>query len=447
MTNSRKYPKTVRNRLTEAIVLRGERKSYMQDLHNLEWASEEEIAAYQARELSRVLEDAKKQVPYYRDRVEGEGLSAFPILSRADINAHRDDLIVQSRSDKKTVTDITSGTTSEPLSIMLSRGHRDRGAVQKIFFNEWAGSFLGDRMIKYWVRFPVKTWKAKVYTLLSNGLRNMTHIASMDLRAAKIEEFAALVQRVQPKLIEANVNAIYECSLYLEREQEGMDYSGVIMTSTASLTPIKRDAISRVFQCPVFDRYGCREMIDIACDCEKHKGLHASPFMSVMEIVDEDGNPCKPGQTGRILMTQLFNPVMPLIRYELGDYGTWSEESCDCGRNWPLIKQIDGRAITMFKHRDGGRMAGYVFIFYVNTVVGGKRVFKQQIIQEDYNRFLIKLVMADTDPWPERAAHKKEIERLASELIGEPAEVNFEVLQEIPNEPSGKFLQAMTKIP
>ena len=445
-TTKRKRRKTIRNHITEAIVLRGDRERHMKEIKALEWASKDEIAVWQQKQLERVLTDARKNIPYYRDRSTGNSLEDFPVLIRNEVKAHRDELIVPGRADKTTITDTTSGTTSVPVSFLLDLGHRERGAVQKSFFSEWAGLQLGDPMVKFWGVFPAESWKLQMRINFSHWLRNMTMMSSLDMRANKMEEFAREIQRIQPKLIICYANSMKEFANYLERNQIEMDYHGSLMSSTSSLTPEKYDAIHRVFQCPIFDRYGSREMVDIACDCDHHEGLHVSPYMHVVEILDENDKPCPPGRMGRVVVTQLFNPVMPLIRYDLGDYATWAETSCSCGRNWPMLERIDGRSISVFWHRDGGRFSSYFFVYHVNDVIGQNRIRRQQIVQEDYNRFTIRLSMVDPHDWTDREENRLRLVELISEQIGEPAEIEFELVDEIHNQPSGKFLQAITKL-
>jgi len=438
--------KTMRNRLAEVLVLRGERKRYLDEIRDLEWASSDEIAAYQKAQLKRVLMDARENIPYYRERATGPELKDFPILTRNDIKSHREELIVPSRIGKATFHDTTSGTTSIPVSFLLDRGHRDRGAMQKVFFNEWAGMRLGDKMVKFWGYFPAKTLKGKIRNNLSDWIRNMIWMSVVDMRADKMVGFAQQIQRLQPKLILGYANSLTEFAQYLDRNGIEMDYTGTIMSSTSSLTTEKREVLEKVFDCPIFDRYGSREMIDFACDCERHEGLHVSPYMHAVEILDDAGNPCPPGVIGRVVVTQLFNPVMPLIRYDLGDYATWAEGKCSCGRNWPLLKQVDGRAISVFKHRDGGRFSSYYCVYHVNRIIGQNRIKRQQIIQEDYNRFTIRLVMEDPDNWPDRKDNRYMLEKEIGKVIGESVHIAFDVVDEIPNQPSGKYLQAICKI-
>lgn len=71
-------------------------------------------------------------------------------------------------------------------------------------------------------------------------------------------------------------------------------------------------------------------------------------------MLDEDGRPCRPGETGRVVLTTLHNFAMPLIRYEIGDYAEVGEP-CSCGRGLPVLKRIHGRRRNMIALPDGRR--------------------------------------------------------------------------------------------
>ncbi|NEO66467.1 MAG: phenylacetate--CoA ligase family protein, partial [Moorea sp. SIO4G2] len=104
-----------------------------------------------------------------------------------------------------------------------------------------------------------------------------------------------------------------------------------------------------VFKCQVFNRYGSREVGDIACELPGKEGLWAAPWGSYIEIVYENNNPLPTGVEGNILITNLTNYAMPLIRYKIGDRGTLlvNEPSRQ------IFKEVSGRSTDMFKRQDG----------------------------------------------------------------------------------------------
>jgi len=106
----------------------------------------------------------------------------------------------------------------------------------------------------------------------------------------------------------------------------------------------------------VFMSYGSREFMLIGMECPQHLGYHVSADNLFVEVVDESGQPVAPGQTGRILVTDLQNEANPFIRYEIGDLGAWASESCSCGLPFPLLSRVEGRIQEALLAADGARM-------------------------------------------------------------------------------------------
>src|SRR3546814_11153852 len=88
------------------------------------------------------------------------------------------------------------------------------------------------------------------------------------------------------------------------------------------------------------------------CSSDLHEVYHAQSENVLLEVVDDDGRPCGPGETGRVLITSLHNFATPLIRYELGDYAEVGSP-CACGRGLPVIKQVLGRKRNRLILSDG----------------------------------------------------------------------------------------------
>src|SRR5262249_55637025 len=130
-----------------------------------------------------------------------------------------------------------------------------------------------------------------------------------------------------------------------------------MITSAEVLTPDERDLLEEVFCCPVFNRYGCREVGVIASECPAHRGMHVMAEGLYLEI-ERDGRPAAPGGPGCLLLTDPLNLAMPLIRYRVGDVGSWDEGPCPCGRGLPRLKEVAGRVTDFLVGGDGRLVSG-----------------------------------------------------------------------------------------
>jgi hypothetical protein len=73
----------------------------------------------------------------------------------------------------------------------------------------------------------------------------------------------------------------------------------------------------------------------------------------IIQIVDHGGREVQPGKIGRVIATTLENELMPLVRYDMGDYAVAIEDKCSCGRTLPLIGNIIGRSLNLFRKING----------------------------------------------------------------------------------------------
>ena len=87
----------------------------------------------------------------------------------------------------------------------------------------------------------------------------------------------------------------------------------------------------------IYNRYGCRECGNIAQECSEHEGLHVLQESNIIEILDDNNEPVKVGEKGKIVITYLDNYLSPFIRYQVDDIGALSPKNCACGRNWQML--------------------------------------------------------------------------------------------------------------
>src|SRR5439155_10265812 len=116
-----------------------------------------------------------------------------------------------------------------------------------------------------------------------------------------------------------------------------------IQSIAEALTEEARASVEAAFGVPVKNLYSCMEAGYVASTCPEGHGLHVHAENVLLEVLDEQGRPCRPGETGRVVLTALHNFLTPFVRYEILDGATLGAERCPCGRGLPLLTGVQGR--------------------------------------------------------------------------------------------------------
>lgn len=414
---------------------------HLRELRQTQFDPPEVVRARQLMVLQAQLQHAYATVPYYRAAWAAAGvhpadvksladLEAFPILTKADIRRHERSLISSTFDLTKLRIKRTSGSTGVPLNIYI-----DEPAVQwktacTLRSDEWSGWRLGQRVAKVWGNPEYRHFGFK------GQLRNYffdraVYLDTLNLNDARIAEFAAIIRRHRPGLIFGHAHSLYllACSL---KKSGIMDVrpNGIISTAML-LHKWQRVVIEQVFGCPVTNRYGCEEVSLIACECEEHNGLHINTD-SIHTSVDS--------ATGQLLVTDLTNRAMPLIRYRIGDVVVPSSRVCHCGRGLPLIEGVEGREADYVVTPAGRLISGISLTENFALLIPGTA--QVQVVQESLTELRIRLV-------PDEAfgAHSRQkIDELVQELFGSGVLYDVELVDAIPQEPSGKYRFCISKI-
>jgi phenylacetate-CoA ligase len=208
-----------------------------------------------------------------------------------------------------------------------------------------------------------------------------------------------------------------------------------VLTSSERLTDEMREMISQVYSCDVFDAYSGVEAACLVSECEYHR-LHISPDVGIIELVDEDGKPARPGEMGEIIVTGLLNSAQPLIRFRTGDLAILSEEQCPCGRQMPILRELIGRLEDTVVGQDGREMVRFHGIF-----LGLPNIREGQIIQEELTRFRLKLaVTPDFNGTDRGIIYKRFEERLGG------VELIFEYVDKIERTTRGKYRSVISHV-
>lgn len=410
-----------------------------------------EIRARQTTALRQLAEHAIATVPFWQERFAQAGLQprdiaqpadlqALPLLTKADLRAQGEGLLSTAYSQETLHRHATSGSTG--VSVVTYRDEVcqqfKRGATLRS--DEWSGWELGERVACVWGNPEVRTdWKGRLRNALLE--RQYLHLDTLKMTDADIGRFVAGLERTPPSLLFGHAHSLYLVAKYIENNtpQTRIRPHGIISTCMV-LHDFERTMIEKVFACSVTNRYGCEEVSLIASECEQHAGLHVNADCIYLEIVDEQGAPCLPGQPGRITVTDLSNRAMPIFRYEVGDMASWSAASCPCGRTLPLLEKLAGRVADYVVTRQGEYISGISLTENFAQQIPGLE--QLQIIQEDIDRFVYNVVRGPG--FDDQSVRR--IAELTKTRFGKTAEHVCRFVEKIPQEPSGKYRFCISKL-
>ncbi len=409
----------------------------------------------QAEKLSQLLQHASRHVPYYRDLLDQTGVvhgddvdltrfSALPELTREILRKDFNRLKSDDLDGRAWYTNATGGSTGEPVVVLQDREYNDIGRAAIEMHYGWAGRNPGEPFVTLWgsereILLGTEGWRNN----LSNFIRNRTFLNSWSMSRADLQRYTAMLLRVRPVIIEAYAESAYELARYLNEAQVRVPGVRGVITSAGTLYPFIREEVERAFDCPVFNRYGSREVGSFAAERVPHAGLEVFTYTHLVEVVDAHGRPCEPGEEGDVLVTCLTNYAMPLIRYRLGDRAVAGTTVSSPTPSVERLQTVTGRIVDTFVRRDGTTVPSSFFMHFLQVVHNGGWLKKTQVVQEDYDRIGIKMVTTQTPPPATLDAIRQSIRR----VMGADCRVEFEFVDAIPPSASGKYRYIVSLLP
>jgi phenylacetate-CoA ligase len=276
--------------------------------------------------------------------------------------------------------------------------------------------------------------KKYIYRFLNNWL----FLSTDSLERRKIEQVTRRLRRSRVRYIYGYASCIF----LLAEMCRDLGIDDVKFRSAFATSEILHDnwrrVIEDVFSCEVFDVYGGNDGAGFAYECKEHDGLHCVCEDSIIEIVDEMGNPVSHGSEGRVLTTSLFNYAMPFIRYEVGDISSFSDRPCPCGRNSPLLARIQGRDCDFVEDKEGNKVYNG---FFSHIMHGAPWISGFHVLQE--TRDGIKLYLRPGNEPPAGAVDS--VRRIVEERFQNMI-VEVIITRDLPRSPNGKFKYVLNKI-
>lgn len=426
--------------------------TYLRHLQNcLRLDAKREVFTPMVENLRILLEHCRRFVPYYSNLMPRTDspfddpyadLATLPILTKAAIRDNFERLQSSDINVRRCYFNTSGGSTGEPIRLIQDREYSERSRAVTIMFSKWANKDIGDLEIRLWgSERDVFTGTAGMAAQLRNRGTNMCILNAFRMTPVKMREYLGILNRRWPTLIVAYAQAIYELAKFAEQEGIAVVPQRAILTSAGTLYGFMRTKIETVFKTKVFNRYGSREVGDIASECDAHQHLHLAPLGNLIEIVDDGGNRVPAGVEGNILVTCLTNFAMPLVRYQIGDRGVLSEDTvCGCGRPGPMLKAVLGRNVDAFRTADGTLVDGE---YFTHLLYFRDWVKQFQVIQKDFGQVEYRIVSLRPQIREQEAA---EIISKTKLVLGAKCQVTLRLVDEILPSPSGKYRYTISEV-
>jgi phenylacetate-CoA ligase len=367
----------------------------VRELERNQWLSPSEVYEKQQKKLASLLSYAYKNVPYYRslihdaefdgkNSVAATDLTKIPPLTKEIVRHMKDQMISEDLTGNELRENSTSGSTGEALNFYTDRRSKVYRKAAELRSDSFTGWRYGDKV--------VRLWGASIDASVAQSMRGRLHgwvtgsrfLSSFDLSEKTMDSYVRTIRDYKPALLISYPGPLEQFAIHCRDRGVGFPSIKAIVSSAETLWPHQRETVEAVFGVKIFNRYGAREFGQIGSECEVHNGLHVSADRLLLEIVDDEYRQCPVGKSGKILITDLDNYGMPMIRYEIGDSGVVpTDVTCDCGRGLPLIETVEGRTLDVVRTPNGRRVGGTFWTLLLRSRPG----FRQfQVVQKSRDK-------------------------------------------------------------
>ncbi len=330
----------------------------------IETATTEEIKILQEQKLLETLAYVNQHSPFYKKLFAVNNidiatiktivdLRKIPVTTKEDLQKHNNDFMcvpVNKIIDFAT----TSGTLGEPVTFGLTDKDLDRLAYNEAISFDCARIKEGD-IVQLMTTIDRRFMAGLAYFL---GLRKMK-VGVIRVGAGIPELQWDSILKYKPNYVITVPSFLLKLIEYAEAHNIDYNKSGIkgavcigesLRNQDFTMNTLAKK-ITEKWQINLFSTYASTEMSTAFTECEHAIGGHHHPELIIVEVLDENNNPVKDGESGELAFTTLGIEAMPLLRFKTGDIVKLHNEPCACGRNTLRIGPVIGRKQQMIKYK------------------------------------------------------------------------------------------------
>lgn len=410
----------------------GHFSKYLKEWEKYDRMSAEALEQLQQQRLTKILDYARKKVPYYQDLnlPESASLQDFPVLTKDILRSQSDRLIAQGYSISKLEKNHSSGSSGIQSVTYMTPQHKAYVRALQTHWWQWGGFRPGERTLQTGIS-PQRTFIKKVKDLFFR----VSYLNAFQLQEQNTLYYLKKIKHSQPKHLIGYPSALNEIALTALKHNQTTSFTSLISLGD-KLFDHYRDHFNLAFNNPtLINTYGCAEGLMIGSTYDLPYYYLMSPHVFI-EIVDDHHHPVADGQRGHILVTCLTNYAMPLIRYRLGDLGILlPKDKYPESRklNYPLLQEITGRETDVIHAPNGNSLIVHSFTGILEYY---QEIKQYKVVQTQPDELVIEYITANGEHLEENV--KLEILQRLTTLTAGSMQISFKLVKEILPSPSGK---------
>ncbi len=426
--------KHITNPLWETLAGR-KRLKYLKELEESQYWPRKKLQELQNKRLRALIKHAYENIPFYKklynkykvkpsDLKEIKDIRKFPIVTKEMLKKAGKDILAKNIPESRWKKSTTSGSTAEPFLVYSDK------ELLPIEYAAWlrdlqeVGYKLGDKIVK------IRGYKPKKIPFLRKVINRFLYLSSLEVET-KIDWAIKKIKKFKPQILESYANTTFTIAKQLVQNNDTIKLKGILIIG-CPLSKYQKKILRKAFGNPkICLNYGSAELMHVAYQCCLEDKYHIDITRFVVELI-KNKKPVRKNEEGEMVITNLDNYVMPLIRYSTRDSAIYGSGKCSCKRTFPTIQDIKGRIVDNVITKDGKliRVGEFILIFSQDY----EYVDRYQIIKESDEKLTINVQPS-----------KKMNDKKFKEIIGKirkicDGKIAFEVhlVDKISLAPSGK---------
>lgn len=405
----------------------------------------EQLEKLQLKNFRKILLHSFQNVSFYREKFQKttpmkieslDFVKKLPITTKNEMRKQKLGNLFAFEESKTADRETTGGSTGEPFGVHFDNSSFE--VVKTLELRYYLG--IGYRPFQKVVGFMPDPHSSTNF-LSKIGFWKFYGISTY-LNEKK--QFLQL-EKMQPDIITSFPSTLL--NLVKFNKQKIVSPKSIVLVGEV-ITEGAKKIIAENFDTNVYENYSSVEGGLIAGDCAFHNGLHINSDTAMLEFLDDKKNSDVYNKKGRIILTNLFNFMMPFIRYDTGDIGILSRKECKCGNPNPMIASIEGRN-NDFVVLGNGRIvdprsldSSMRFFIAKFSQKYGWNIEKYQIVQEEIDSVVVKIVKGKN--FTKNDVNK--IVALIKKILGQNMKVQVQIVDEIKKTKVGKHRSVISKL-